>query len=118
MTPGSALALFLVMALAWTTARWIRTRAGRTAAGTRFFRHPAAAPGIAVLVFFVLIALAAPLVAPYDPVVPTDILAGRNLSPSWEHVLGTDALSRDVWSRLVYGARVSLAIGGVAALLA
>lgn len=70
---------------------------------------------IAASVFCALIilaALAAPLIAPYDPTSMAlhDILA----EPSRAHWLGTDALGRDVLSRLLYGARVSLSVGIVA----
>jgi len=87
-------------------------------AGRRFFRHPTAAPGVFVLAFFVSLAVAAPLVAPYRPFVQIDITRLANHPPSTQFVLGTDCYSRDVWSRLVYGARISLGIGAVAMLVA
>ncbi len=65
-----------------------------------------------------LIALAAPLLAPYDPAAQLDLVAGRLLPPSLVHPLGTDALSRDVLSRLLYGARLSLSIAALAVLVA
>mgnify|MGYP001163046995 FL=1 len=67
-----------------------------------------------------LVALAAPLIAPYDPFAQD--LSRRALPPvwhergSWAHVFGTDALGRDYLSRLIHGARVSLLIGVCAAL--
>ncbi len=61
-----------------------------------------------------LIALLAPLVAPYDPTLQGDLIQGRLEPPSTAHLLGTDQFARDVFSRLVYGARVSLGIGLVA----
>ena len=118
MTPRTTLALVAALALAWVAVRLIRRRAVRTAAGRRFFRHPAAGPGAAVLLFFATVAIAAPLVAPYDPAVTHGIVDKKNLGPSAEHLLGTDPLSRDLWSRLAFGARVSLSIGALAALLA
>jgi peptide/nickel transport system permease protein len=64
-----------------------------------------------VLVLFV-ISLAAPLIAPYNP---TDINAWQVLSPpSWSHWFGTDELGRDVFSRVLFGARISLKVGLVA----
>lgn len=95
----------------------LRRRMTAHAAGRRFFRHPTAAPGLFVLAFFVTIAMAAPLVAPYPPYFQIDI-ANPNRAPSALFLLGTDPFSRDVWSRLVYGARVSLGIGAVAMLVA
>lgn len=65
-----------------------------------------------------VLALAAPLLAPYDPAAQPDVVGGQLLPPSWEHPLGTDLFSRDVLSRLLYGARVSLSIAGLATLVA
>jgi len=59
-----------------------------------------------------LLALLAPWIAPYDP---TDIdVSVILMPPSWQHWCGTDTLGRDVLSRMLYGARVSLAVGFVA----
>lgn len=71
----------------------------------------AVAGGIVVLVFLA-VALAAPLIAPYDP---NAINAWQVLAPpSWQHWFGTDELGRDVFSRVLYGARISLKVGFVA----
>lgn len=67
--------------------------------------RPLAVIGIVVLVFWALIAIFAPLIAPHDP--NTQDFA-RNLAPSGDHLLGTDGLGRDLLSRLVYGTRVTL----------
>lgn len=94
-------------------------RAGRAGgAGRRFLRHPTAAPGVFILAFFATIALAAPLVAPYEPSRQLDIVHLQNQPPSLRFLLGTDLYSRDVWSRLIYGARLSLGIGTLAMLIA
>jgi peptide/nickel transport system permease protein len=74
--------------------------------------------GLVVLGIFAAAALAAPLIAPYSPTAQLDILALQNRPPSWAHLLGTDLYARDVLSRVVYGARVSLGIGALAALVA
>jgi peptide/nickel transport system permease protein len=95
-----------------------RRHALRGAAGRRFLRHPAATPALFVLAFFVTIALGARLVAPYDPVRQLDIVRLANLPPSARFLLGTDPLGRDVWSRLVHGARITLGIGALAMLVA
>ena len=87
-------------------------------AGRRFFNHPPAALGLFTLVFFVTVALAAPWVAPYDPSLQLEIVDLKNQPPSLLHPLGTDLYSRDVWSRLAYGARVSLSIAALAMLVA
>ena len=78
--------------------------------------------GIAVVVLTAIVAIAAPAVAPSDPV-RNDLLS--RLTPpawmaggSWEHPLGTDTLGRDIVSRLLYGARVSLIVGFSAVIVA
>lgn len=71
-----------------------------------------------VLVFFATVAVCAPLLAPYRPSQQLDIVVLQNRPPTWLHPLGTDLYSRDVWSRLVYGARVSLGIGTLGMALA
>jgi peptide/nickel transport system permease protein len=73
--------------------------------------------GVGVLVLMVIItfAIAAPLVAP-DPL-QQNLLASLQ-TPSWSHIFGTDELGRDVYSRVVYGARISLITGAAAALIA
>ena len=65
--------------------------------------------GMTVLGVFILVALFAPLLAPYDPYEPS--LGQGLLGPSREHLLGTDALGRDTLSRIIYGSRTSLMIG-------
>jgi peptide/nickel transport system permease protein len=84
----------------------------------RFRARRIAVAGLAVVVLLALAALAAPLLAPADPLAQPDPVALQNRPPSAEHPLGTDRFSRDVMSRLLYGARVSLGIGAAAALLA
>ncbi len=90
----------------------------KSAAGRRFLRHPTAAPALFVLGFFVTIAFGAQLVAPYDPFYQIDPAHLANQPPSARFLLGTDPYSRDVWSRLVFGARISLGIGALAMLVA
>jgi peptide/nickel transport system permease protein len=75
----------------------------------RFRRHPQAMVGLVLLGALFAVALAATLVAPYDPAAQN--LSATNLAPSSAHLLGTDQLGRDVLSRLIYGSRVSLLIG-------
>lgn len=65
--------------------------------------------GMAVLLVFIIMAVFAPFFAPYDPYEP--VLGKGLLSPSREHLLGTDALGRDTLSRIIYGSRTSLMIG-------
>jgi peptide/nickel transport system permease protein len=82
----------------------------------RLARHGGARFGAAVAVTFALMAVLAPWVAPHDP---EAIALGANLrGPSWSHPFGTDSLGRDVLSRTIWGARISLTIGFVSVGLA
>ncbi len=78
--------------------------------------HPAAAVGAGVVGLYVLLALAAPWVAPYDPYAmhPQDVLA----RPGSAHLLGTDPFGRDVLSRVIYGTRTALLVGLVSVSIA
>ena len=82
----------------------------------RFRGRPAAVLGFAVIALFVLVAVAAPLIAPYDPIA-TSWTAIRK-APSMQHWMGTDENGRDVLSRVVFGARASLLAGVVSVLIA
>jgi peptide/nickel transport system permease protein len=82
----------------------------------RLLRRPPALVAAAVVGAFVAIALAAPYLAPYDPIA-TDFLAVRK-APSELHRLGTDEVGRDVLSRLIWGARASLLAGVIPVLVA
>jgi peptide/nickel transport system permease protein len=75
----------------------------------KLVRRPMVVAAAAVVGLFVLVALAAPHLAPFDPVAP-NLLAMRK-APSAVHRLGTDEVGRDVLSRLIWGARASLLAG-------
>jgi peptide/nickel transport system permease protein len=79
-------------------------------------RRPAALAGAALVVLFVVTALAAPWIATTDPV-RTDWAKIRK-APSWAHPFGTDDLGRDGFSRVVWGARISMQAGVFSILLA
>jgi peptide/nickel transport system permease protein len=82
----------------------------------RLARHGGARFGAVVVLAFAVVAVLAPWVAPYDP---EAIALGTNLlGPSWSHPFGTDSLGRDVLSRTIWGARISLTIGLVSVGLA
>ncbi len=83
--------------------------------GTWRRRYGVAAFGAAIVLLWLLIAAAAPLVAPYSPI-DVDVTA-RLLPPSAAHWLGTDELGRDGLSRLIWGARISLFTGFVVVLV-
>jgi peptide/nickel transport system permease protein len=70
-----------------------------------------------VLGVILLVGLLAPLIAPYDPAAQPDIVFGKNLPPTFAHPFGTDPYSRDVLSRVIYGARLSLMIGVLATIV-
>lgn len=71
--------------------------------------HPLGVVGMGVIGFMILVAILAPVIAPHDPYV-TDV-AHRLEAPSLEHPFGTDHIGRDVLSRVIYGARISILVG-------
>lgn len=83
-------------------------------AGRHFQRDALAMWGLAGVFILYLVALLAPFLAPYDPIAQQDIVRMGFQPPSAEHLFGTDRFGRDVLSRIVYGARISLAIGFIA----
>jgi peptide/nickel transport system permease protein len=79
------------------------------------WRNPIGMVGAVIVLVTVFIAIFAPLIAPYDPSAQGAI---RLLPPSWDHLMGTDELGRDTFSRIVYGARVSLQVGIISVIIA
>jgi peptide/nickel transport system permease protein len=75
-------------------------------------QNPLALWGLAIISIILLLALLAPLIAPFDPNAIN--VKAILLSPSSTHWMGTDGLGRDVFSRMLYGARISLLVGFVA----
>lgn len=73
--------------------------------------------GTVLMALLFAVAVAAPLLSPYPPNATLDLIALKSHSPSWAHPFGTDAYSRDVLSRVLHGARVSLAFSLASALL-
>ncbi len=86
---------------------WRRFTANRLAMGSFY-----------VIVALYFAAVLAPILAPHDPVLIENVLETRYLSPSGEHPFGTDEFGRDLLSRALYGARVSLSVGLLAVLIA
>jgi peptide/nickel transport system permease protein len=74
----------------------------------RFRRHPGAVAGSIVLGLLILGCLLAPL-SPYNP--EASNLSVKFQPPGWQHIMGTDALGRDVFTRVLYGGRISLTVG-------
>lgn len=75
----------------------------------QFRRNHAAMVGLIILSILLLVAIFAPLIAPYD--YRASSMPESLKPPSWSHWLGTDELGRDILSRIIYGARVSLKVG-------
>ena len=82
----------------------------------RLARNRAALAGLAIILALALVAVAAPLVAPYH--FAEDHLEDNYASPGSQYLLGADFLGRDLLSRLIYGARISLTVGVVGATMA
>ncbi len=81
----------------------------------RLAQHKSAAIGFGIIVVLIVLALAASFIVPYDP-----IGLSRNVlqPPSRDHVMGTDNLGRDIFSRVLYGTRISLQMGFIAIAIA
>ena len=93
----------------------VRTRKERKA-WHLLIRNRMAMVGAAIVVIWILLALFAPLIAPYDPI--EQQVRQRLQAPSAAHLLGLDELGRDVFSRVLYGGRVSLPVAAVVVLAA
>lgn len=76
-------------------------------------RSPSALTGTLIILFLLLVALFAPWLAPYDPVLQNP--AQRLMAPDAQHWLGTDSYGRDVLSRLIYGTRPMFGLVGLVA---
>ncbi|WP_342723250.1 ABC transporter permease [Bradyrhizobium sp. B097] len=85
-------------------------------AGRRLIRRKGAVLGIAVIALFILLAVFAPLIVPYDPIATSWSLVRK--APSMQHWFGTDELGRDVLARVVFGARASLLAGVISVSIA
>src|SRR5216683_1643066 len=84
-------------------------RRGRGELVRRLLRHRGASVGGLTLLLLVGLAFIGPLVSPYDP---TKLASSQTLlPPSFDNLMGTDNFGRDIWTRLLYGARISLQVG-------
>ena len=77
----------------------------------RFLKNDTAVAGMIIFAIIVLVAVFAPLIADYDGVAIKMHLKERLQGPSWAHWFGTDNMGRDIFARIVHGARISLLIG-------
>jgi peptide/nickel transport system permease protein len=117
------LALLLIGVWAWAMYD-LKVRAARPVrrygdsqwaiASRHFRRNKLAMAGLVVMLLLYVVALLAPLIAPFDPTAQGDIVLTRYRPPSFENFMGTDKFGRDIFSRVLYGARISLTIGFIA----
>ncbi|MFQ5671300.1 MAG: ABC transporter permease [Acidobacteriota bacterium] len=84
----------------------------------RFRANGLAVAAVYLILLMYLAAILAPILAPYDPSAIDKVVETRYLSPSWQHLFGTDEFGRDLFSRAVFGARVSLSVGLLAVFVA
>jgi peptide/nickel transport system permease protein len=94
----------------------VETRSRRQDFLRTFFSNRLAVFGTAVMSIFILMAIFAPLIAPYDPL--EQDLIDKFAPPSPAHLMGQDELGRDIFSRVIYGARISLTAGLAAVAIA
>ena len=78
----------------------------------KLMRHPSAVIGASIIFFFLIIAIFAPLLATHEPMIAE--VQDRLARSSYDHFLGTDGTGRDIYSRILYGARISLKVGLIA----
>jgi peptide/nickel transport system permease protein len=83
-------------------------------AARHFRKNKLAIAGLVVMILLYVVTLVTPLIAPFDPAEQGNIILSRYLEPSLQHLMGTDKFGRDVFSRVLYGARISLSIGFIA----
>jgi peptide/nickel transport system permease protein len=91
-----------------------KARSGWATAWREFKKNRAAVLGLYMMGLLCIVTLVGPLLTPFDPNAIGDIGATRHLPPSLHHLMGTDRFGRDVLTRVLYGARISLAIGFIA----
>ncbi|MBS7696900.1 MULTISPECIES: ABC transporter permease [unclassified Chelatococcus] len=96
-----------------------QARLGRAFAGwQRFTANKLAMVGLAIVLGLVLVAIFADVIAPYSPVEGGDLRTERLLPPSAAHLFGTDDQARDIFSRVVYGSRITLFVVVLVAIIA
>jgi len=83
-----------------------------------FRQNKLAMIGLGIVLLLVLVAIFADVIAPYDPIKGGDLRTVRLLPPSWDHLMGTDDQARDIFSRVVYGSRLTLMVVALVAIIA
>lgn len=81
-------------------------------------RNRLAMVGLGIVTVLILMAVFANVIAPYDPIRGGDLRTERLLAPSWTHLMGTDDQARDIFSRIVYGSRLTLMVVALVAVIA
>ena len=116
---GFALAFAVTLLVAMHLLTWhTRGTAHDSGPWARFRANRTAVAGLCGAGLLSMVMALAPLLAPFEPQAQIDLASNYLQPPSWAHPLGTDRVARDVASRLLYGARVSLTIGLVSAAIA
>ncbi len=121
----AAVTLTLLLLGVWGWALYdLRVRAARPArqhgdsqwaiAARHLRRNRLAMMGLWIMLLLYVVTILAPLIAPFDPAAQGDIVTTRYLAPSAEHLMGTDKFGRDIFSRVLWGSRISLTIGFLA----
>ena len=116
-----AVVLFSLYDMRRSLSRPSRDSGGRSpyqVARRRFAANQLAVIALYVIVIMYLTAALAPILAPFDPIAIENPTETQFLAPSWQHIFGTDGFGRDLFSRALYGASVSLSIGLLAVLIA
>src|SRR5215213_1905899 len=94
------------------SAGWFRLTDGQRRAIHRFRQSPLSVAGLAIIVALILMAVVCPFFVPYPKDATGAVHVREKLQgPSWDHILGTDSVGRDVLTRVVVGARTSLLAG-------
>jgi ABC-type dipeptide/oligopeptide/nickel transport system permease subunit len=101
--------------LAETGERYVRARSNLELAARRFMRHKLAVAGLIVTLILILAGVLAPVIAPYR--YDFSNLMEANKFPSRDHLMGTDAIGRDYFSRILYGIRTSMMVGFISVLI-
>lgn len=95
----------------------LQARLGRLYLGLlEFLRNRLAVMGLIIIATLIFIAVFAPFIAPFDPVITN--LTGRLQPPSGAHFFGTDEMGRDIFSRIIWGSRLTLYVIGLVAIIA
>ncbi len=114
---GGGARLLVVLALVMAVGAWKGAGARWLKAGYAHLTEPTARAGLFLVILLHAAAVFAPLLTSHSPVELGDTVTERYLAPSWDHWMGTDLLGRDLYSRVLHGARVTLAVATLSVIL-